>query len=468
MKKTGLFLYIIFLCNVNFAQVQNLKKYIEEGRTFDQIYSKASKFLRKSESNETSEKTKTKKSKIFKYLPEEEFMRLERWAWYWRDRTNVDGTLGDPGMQWELYKEQTAFNPYQRSGLTWKHEGPTSNTGGYWSMGRTTHIDFHPNDSKTFYVAAANGGVWKTTNSGKSYASIGENLPQQPVGIVIVDQKNPNTIFITIGEKDGWWQYGLGVYKTTNGGQTWSPTGLSYKLSDNRVIYGLVMNPFNSNILIASTNNGIFKTTDAGVSWNKVRTEDFSDVKYKIGDPNIVYAARNDYWGSCEVFKSTDGGDNWNQISNFNKQKSSFRLVSTPADPEYLGINASEDGRTAFYLSKNGGNNFEFISSPPENSVLFISPTETGIVYCGSTKIHKSFDGGYSWNTITNWYNDGVLPEVHADHHFVSFTNRTKNEIYFCHDGGLNKYDENTESWEELSNGLPITQFYKMAISTTT
>ncbi|MEP7197660.1 MAG: T9SS type A sorting domain-containing protein [Saprospiraceae bacterium] len=466
MKRLILFFVIAFFYNILNAQVQNLTKYIEQGRTFDEIYSKASKMLRKGQLSEEEEVEKKKRNK--KYVQEEEFMRLERWAWYWKDRTNPDGSLYDPTEQWKLFKSAKSNNEFSRSSLNWKHEGPISNSGGYWAMGRTTHVDFHPTDANTFYVAAANGGLWKTTDSGLSYTSLGESLPQQPVGIVVVDQKNPNNIYITIGEKDGWWQYGLGVYKSTDAGKTWNPTGLSYKLSDNKVIFALAMSPTNSNILIAATNNGIHKTINGGQSWTKVRPENFSDVKFKIDNPNIVYAATNDYYGSCEVFQSSDEGDNWNQISNFNKQKSFFRLVTTYANPNYLGVNASEDGNRSFYLSKNAGQSFEFISNPPENSVLFISPFETDVVYCGYTKIHKSYDGGYSWKTITNWYNDGVLPEVHADHHFVSVNIRKPNELYFCNDGGLNRYDENSEDWQELSNGLPITQFYKMAISSTT
>ncbi|MFN8281368.1 MAG: T9SS type A sorting domain-containing protein [Saprospiraceae bacterium] len=459
-------LALLFSITISNGQVANLKKYIEGGRTFDEIYRKASRLLR--EENE-SENNAQKPGKATRYMPEEEFFRLERWAWYWRDRTHADGTLGDPGEQFKIYQNLKAEQAtYRSSDPAWKHEGPTRNTGGYWAMGRTTHVDFHPTDNKTFFIAAANGGVWKTTNGGQSYTSLGENLPQQAVGIVIVDPRNTSNLYITLGEKDGWWQYGLGVYKSTDGGKTWNPTGLSYKLTDNKVIYGMVMHPQNSNILLASTNNGIYKTVDGAITWTKVRTEDFSDIKYKYNNPNVLYAARNDYWGSCEVFQSTDGGDNWKQITSFNKQKSFFRLVTTPADPEYIGINASEDGQRSFYLSKDGGSKFEFICNPPENAVFFISPYETNVMYCGSVRVHKSYDGGFSWTQLTEYYNDGTHAEVHADHHYVGFHPRDKHLLYFCNDGGLHQYNESIEIWAELSQGLPITQFYKMAISTNT
>ncbi|NOT37632.1 MAG: hypothetical protein HOP11_09680, partial [Saprospiraceae bacterium] len=460
------FILICFLIPIlGSTQAQDLQKYIEKGKTFPQIYNKASKMISK---GKLSKNEKAKKYKEGQIIEEDgDYQRLERWAWYWRDRLNSDGSFMEPEDQRLIYKQYATENAHLRSNPQWKHEGPVRNSGGYWAMGRTTHIDFHPTNSSIFFVAAANGGLWKTIDGGLSYISLGEDLPQQPVGTVIVDPRNPNTIYITIGEKDGWWQYGLGVYKSIDGGTSWKPTGLSFKLNEQRVIYALSMDPSNSKNLIAATNKGIYKTQDGGVLWTRVRTEDFSDVKYKIGNSNILYAARNDYWGSCEIFQSTDGGTNWTQLSNFNIQRNFMRIQLTPANPEFIAVNASEDGKPKLYLSKNGGQKFDFISNLPENYVLFLSPTQEDVMYCGFVKVHKSYDGGYSWKEVTSWWNDGKNPEVHADHRFVSFDPRRKNHIYFCNDGGVHQYDENSETWKELSQNLPITQFYKMAISTT-
>ncbi|MCC6816751.1 MAG: T9SS type A sorting domain-containing protein [Saprospiraceae bacterium] len=456
-------LYILIFNYVLNSQSNSIIKYFDYTKKFEEVYSKTQKTIVK----EIKKNHKRKKLKPSEIIEEDgDLQKLERWAWYWRDRLNEDGTFSNQSDQLTTYKQYRDATQYLRNTPIWKHEGPTQNSGGYWAMGRTTHVDFHPTNTNIFFVAAANGGLWKTVDAGLTYTSLGENLPQQPVGIVIIDPRNPNTIYITIGEKEGWWQYGLGVYKSTDGGINWKPTSLSYKLTENRVIYGLEMNPKNSNILIAASNKGIFRTTDGGITWSTIKTGDFSDVKFKTDNPDVVYVARNDYWGSCEVLKSTDGGLTFNQISNFNIQKNFIRLQVTPANPELLAVNASEDGKPKLYLSKNAGLSFEYISNLPENTIFFMSPTQEDVMYSGYVKVHKSYDGGYSWQEITSWWNDGKNPEVHADHHFVAYNKRANNELYFCNDGGIHRYEENLEQWTELSQNLPITQFYKMAIST--
>ncbi len=469
MKLYHILFYIIVFCNVSFAQIQQLREFKAEGHTFKELYQKADQLIPKHKLDNPEFRKAFREGKLDGVFLDDKRVSLERWAWYWRDRLNEDGSFGDLFKQSELYNA-IANGPGKlspRNALVWKHEGPVRNTGGYWGMGRTTHIAFHPTQPNTWFVAAPNGGVWKTTNNGSSFTSLGEALPIQRVGIILVDPKSPNTIYISLGEKEGWWQYGMGIYKSTNGGTTWTPTGLNWKLTDNKVLYALEMDPVNTNILIAATNNGIYRTTNGGTSWDKSRTEDFSDVKFKPNNSNIVYAARNDYWGSCEVFKSLDGGVTFNQISNFVEVKSSMRLAVTLADPEFLGVNRSVDGVRKFDLSKNSGSSFEFISNLPENAVMEFSPNNTNLMYCGGVDIHKSTDGGRTWNQATIWYNRGDLPEVHADHHSVVYNPYNKDEIFICCDGGIYKYTESTKSWKEFQNGLPITQFYKMAISTT-
>ncbi len=473
LMKRGVILFIILMLSAaSYSQVKVLQDYIEKGHNFQEICKKAEKMIKKNKLDEEEYREhrfrKGEASNERDFLDDEK-LKFERWKWYWRDRVLEDGSFPDLGRQWALYKQiKVQCGLQSRVALNWKHEGPVRNTGGYWGMGRTTHVSFHPTQANTFYVASPNGGIWKTLDGGKTYTSIAEDLPYQPVGIVLVDPMSPNTIYATLGEKEGWWQYSMGVYKTTNGGASWTATGLNWKLTDNKVIYALEMNPENHLVLIAATSDGIYKTFNGGNSWTRIRTENYSDVKYKPGDTSIVYAALNDYWGTSNVFKSTDGGNNFQKTSDFGLQKVFLKFATTLANPEYLGVNMSVDGARRLYLSSNSGQSFEYISDMPENLVLYFSQTNASIVYCGSVVIYKSTNGGKDWTQITNWWNAGNgLPEVHADHHFITHHPLNKNDLFFSCDGGVYRYHENTGQWDELVNGLPVTQFYKMDISMT-
>ncbi|MBK9272147.1 MAG: hypothetical protein IPM48_11175 [Saprospiraceae bacterium] len=466
MKSITFSLFIIISSNILVAQKQKLQKFIEEGHSFNEIYQRADQMIRLHPLEDRNYRKEFQDGKHDKELQDNDRLRLERWAWYWRDRLNEDGSFPDLQAQLEVYKKVRSQSNYRNSPV-WKHEGPIRNTGGYWGMGRTTHIDFHPSQNATFFVAAPNGGLWKTTDGGRNYVSLGEDLPQQPVGVVIVDPKNANNIYISLGEKEGWWQYGLGVYKSTDGGQSWKTTGLSWRLTENKVLFNMVMNPRNSNILFAATNNGLYKTFNGGNSWVKVLNDNYSDVVFKPGDTSVVYAAKNDYWGSCEVYKSTDGGNNFTQVSSFNTQKAFLKFAVTEASPNWLGVNASQDNAKRFFLSTNEGASFNYVSDLPENLVFFISQINPQVMYTGFVNAFKSTDGGKTWNQLTHWHGGTPYPEIHADQRYMSCHPRNKNEIYFCNDGGVYRYDENTNQWTELVNNLPITQFYKMAISNT-
>ena len=94
-------------------------------------------------------------------------------------------------------------------------------------MGRTTCTAFDPFDPNVFYVGAPNGGIWKTTDGGLTYAALGDQLPFVSAGSIVVDFNDPNILYVSTGDAVGWWNYSMGVYKSTDGGATWNPTPLS-------------------------------------------------------------------------------------------------------------------------------------------------------------------------------------------------------------------------------------------------
>ena len=394
-----------------------------------------------------------------------ELIKFKRKQYYWQHRVNEDGTLPDMNARFEIYKslQNQSLNKKTRS-TAWKNISQTSTSGGYDGMGRLLSIAFHPTDTTIFYVGASIGGIWKTTTGGNSWTPLGDNLPYCSVGNIVVDFNNTSTLYVTVGQNQGWWEYGLGIYKSTNGGQTWAATTQVTNFTDAVVYYKLMMSPNNNTILYSAQSNGFWKSVDAGVTWSKMVTGSYIDFEFKPNNPNTIYLSKKET--GSEIFKSIDAGITWNPITSFGISNNTMEIAVTPLDSNYIGLGTDGAGVKSFYLSTDGGNNFVLKNNNiDDNAVVHFSNSNKNKVYCGYVSNYRSTNGGTTWTQFTNWYNDGVLPEVHADNQFALANPLLPNYIYYCNDGGLYRYNESTNTWKDLSNGLIITQFYKIANS---
>ncbi|MCU0430856.1 MAG: hypothetical protein MUF42_12905 [Cytophagaceae bacterium] len=389
-----------------------------------------------------------------------EYVKFKRWEWYWRDRVLPDGSFPDLASLESTNKEARSMKQAAAGGA-WSCFSQTNTTGGYNGMGRATSIAFHPSNPDIYYVGAPIGGIWKTTNRGASYTALGDQLLFVSVGEIQIDYNNPNTIYISIGDNTGWWNPSLGVMKSTDGGLTWANTGLSFTFNAGVAIYRLEISPTNSNVLIAATTNGIYRTTNGGTNWTQVRAGSHGDVKFRPGDGNTVYAASDDYWGNSNVYRSNDGGVNWTQVSNFNTTNSFLRINVSAANNNKI-VAIITNGRD-FYVSNDQGNTWTQRTDVPEDAFLYISPVDANVIYSGYVNVYRSNDNGGTWTKITHWHGGMPEPEVHADHHYAKHNPADGNIMYFCCDGGIYKHQEQTNNWWELNNSLVITQFYRLA-----
>ncbi len=398
-------------------------------------------------------------------VPDNDYVKYKRWEWYWKSRIMPDGSFPDLMNNQRIFQDaKNSVDDSRDLTSPWTNINQTSGDGGYNGMGRATSIAFHPTDPDIFYVGAPIGGIWKTTDGGETYSAIGDSLPYVSVGNICVDHQNPDILYITIGDHSGWWNYGLGVYKSTDGGQNWFPTANISSFTNSVAYLKMVMNPLNSQELFVAQTNGLFRTQDGGNTWDIVRDGSHHDVVYKPGSDAVVYCATDDYWGSSEVYTSIDNGENWSQSSDFNMTANYIKLTVTPAQPEFLGIQSSAAGAMDYYSSFDSGLTVDYISMMPEDGVIFFSPQYQDLVYCGFVVVYRSEDGGFGWNQITDWWDSGDFVEVHADNRYVAYHPLT-NEIYFCNDGGVYKYNEDIDLWTELTAGLVITQYYRIAVS---
>jgi len=459
MNKFFLVLFVLFIGYMH-SNAQNFRERIgaTPSDNFYSICEKADAYFNRSLSGPVLKAHSTP------HFSDSEYNEYQRWKWYWHTRVDESGNFPDVVA---VQQEADAMLYGQRTEVvaTWSCISQTSAAGGYNGMGRTTCVAFHPTNPNEYYVGAPIGGLWKTTDNGVTWTPLTDALPYVSVGSCVIDPTNPQIMYISVGDHVGWWNYSLGVYKTTDGGLTWSPTGISWTLAQGRAIAKLEMDPLNAQVIYAATTNGLYKTSNGGTSWTIVHTGDHSDIEFEPGTSNI-YAAKYDYWGSSEVYRSTNGGTTWTTLTSFGINYNHIRIAVTPANPAKLAIQCSE-GNRPLYLSTNYGSTINYVSDCPEDAILFISPTDQNKIYCGYMYVYQSTDNGATWNMLTYWYYNPPYAEVHADQHNVIYSNLNLDKLYFCNDGGLYHYSETANAWGDISNGLVITQFYKIALSQT-
>lgn len=451
MKKI-LSTFILSLCFLQFfaQEKKSLKHHLQGKTNFIEIKNIAHTYF---ENDNTKWKTQN----------DNEYIAYMRWEWFWESRVNPDGSFPDLNAQYEIYKKLQ--NKKTRSN-DWKNISQKTSVSGYNGMGRLVNIAFHPTDTNIFYVAAPIGGIWRTADGGNTWTPLGDQLPHTSVGNIIVHPDTPSILYITVGKNEGWWEYGLGIYKSTDEGQTWTPTAQTSNFTQAIVYYKILMDTLNPQVIYSAQSDGLWKTQNGGNSWYKIRNGTYNDIEFKPYNTNTLYVSKYDYWGSSEVYRSTDTGATWTKISNFAQTQNSIEMTITLADSNYLGVGINGNSSNKFYLSTDGGDTFILKNSNIDDNIsIVISPTVKDRVYCGYVSNWRSNNAGASWVQITNWYNDGVLAEVHADNHHTAVNPLNKKYIYFCNDGGLYRYNEQTQQWKDLSNGLIITEFYKIAVS---
>jgi photosystem II stability/assembly factor-like uncharacterized protein len=424
--------------------------------------------------------------------------QFKRWEWYWQTRVLPNGNFPETGKNLKEFANYTALkkNPSGRkdnmenlivdlqSG-TWQSIAQTNSAGGYDGIGRVNCVAYHPTDINTFYVGTPGGGIWKTTNGGSSWTPLSDNISQAGVTAIVIHPTNPNTIYIGTGDGYGHFDVkGIGVLKSIDGGVTWQNTGLSWTIPQQLVVSAMAMSPSNTSVLIAATNVGLYKTTDAGATWVLLRSGRHNDVKYKPGDGNTLYAALTS--PSANIVRSIDGGATWTQVTsfyNFNR----INIAVTPANTNVVAAIASLSEGSGFgglYYSNNSGASFELRSSSPNvlsypelgnedgglgwyALCIAISPNNANNVLVGSVNTWGSTNGGVNWTLKTHWSGAPGVPTIHADKHYLAFNPLNPGMVIQCNDGGIYKSTDGGTSWQDITNGLAITMYYRISSAQT-
>lgn len=489
MKKTNIILIVTFLLSIQMGFSQPwMENITSENPTFQEIQTAF---------NEYWKDKPVEKGKGFK--------PFKRWEWYWESRLLPNGEFPSPSITWdEFHKYYSQRNQNaQRSAQStanWTFSGPSSSNGGYSGLGRINCMAFHPTDPNTFWVGTPAGGLWKTTNGGTDWTTSTDNLPVLGVSDIAVHPTNPNILYIATG--DGDWGGGLlngrghtksiGVLKSIDGGLSWNTTGLNWNVTDVKLMSRILINPSNPSIILVAASDGIWRTSDGGETWSNVLPGyHFKDLEFKPGDPTVIYASTFDLNGGAIIFRSINSGVSW-WVSSQPSNVVRIALAVTPNNPELvdaLCVNTSY-GLAGLWRSSNSGASFsQYFTSNSSNNLLHssynasgtggqgyydlayaINPSNASDFWLGGINTWNSLNGGLNWN-IKNFWNSNTtqnpnnIPVVHADKHFIVFHPLVPGTIFECNDGGLYKTIDNGNTWSDLSNGLQISQMYKIGVS---
>ncbi len=375
------------------------------------------------------------------------------------------------------------------SNSNWKPLGPTNvpiilSNGKNRGVGRINAIAFDPYDQNIIYVGSPGGGFWKSIDGGANWVTTSDDLPVLGVSSIAVDPSNTDIIYIATGDANASDTYSIGVLKSIDQGDTWSTTGLSYNVSANKRVNKILINPNNTDSVFAATNTNIMLSVDGGISWNNCAPLGrWRDIEFMPGNPNIVYAAKQSSGGS-NVYRSLDGGGNWSVINNGVASSGKYRplIAVTPINPNviYALYSASDYSFHGIYKSIDGGNNWSLQSNSPNilgrdtdgtgtggqswyDLSLGVSNNNENHLFVGGINLWESTDGGANW-TIEASSGNGNYAYMHVDQHCLEFHPIT-NVPYAGNDGGLYKYLDNLNNWIDISDGLEISQFYKLGLS---
>jgi photosystem II stability/assembly factor-like uncharacterized protein len=352
--------------------------------------------------------------------------------------------------------------------------------------GRITAIEGINSESRKIYVGTAGGGVWRSTNAGASFKPVFDKYCQS-IGAIAIDQSNPTTIYVGTGESNmrNSVSIGNGMYKSTDAGENWVRIGLD----STEHISKIIVDPKNSNTIYVavpgalwsdSPHRGLYKSTDAGKTWNKILYVDektgCADIAINPNQTNIIYATtwqfrRKAYSfesggkGSA-LYKSEDGGKNWRKITKGLPEGDFGRvaLALAPSAPENL-LAIVESNNTGLFISSDHGETWKpqsatvnVVSRPFYFSTLVIDPKDNKRVYRPAFQFSYSDDGGYSFNDAS--YDGGW---VHSDHHALWIDPNNTSHMFLGTDGGVYISNDRGATWIYCQN-LPVGQFYHVAV----
>ncbi len=378
----------------------------------------------------------------------------------------------------EIKKEKTILEKTSFSGLKFRSLGPAI------TSGRISDFAMHPDNPKIYYVATSSGGVWKTVNAGTTYKPIFDGQGSYSIGCATIDPTNPSVIWIGSGENNNQRSvaYGDGVYKSVDGGSSWTNMGLK----DSEHIGSVVVHPEDGNTVYVAAigplwnsggDRGVYKTIDGGQTWERILEIDkhtgVNEVVMDPRNPDILYATAYQrrrhvftYIGGgpgSAIYRTTNGGASWTKSNKGLPSGDLGRigLSISPADPEIIyGIVEASDDKGGLYRSTNRGVSWEkrgsYSTSGNYYQEIVADPKNPDKLYAMDTWMKYSIDGGKTFRNVGE-------DTKHVDNHCMWIDPGDTDHFIVGCDGGIYETWDHAKTWHFKAN-LPVIQFYKVAV----
>jgi photosystem II stability/assembly factor-like uncharacterized protein len=406
------------------------------------------------------------------------YKQYERWKYEQQFHLHEDGTFINRASEFQAYQAvlpalQNNAQKERKSPTPWKELGPyswTRTSGWNPGVGRLTSVAVHPSDEKTIYVSSPGGGLWKTVDGATSWSPLLDSVNSAWMDFfnLCIAPSEPTTIYAGLNQG--------GVLKSTDAGITWKacaggPNG----------IRKILVYPSSADTLFVAAINGLFRSINGGKNWTITKSGEFQDVEYLSNSPNVLIASTPNNF----VVRSTDLGASWTNI----KLASSGRtlLAVSPSNNNIVyAVQArgnlfgrfyrSEDAGLTFNTTiigdhKKGTNFFGYSPMATDSAgqatydmAICVNPKNPDEVHIAGVACWKTLDGGFSFTVETAWNLPNSIGYNHSDVHGLEWIN---DNIYSVSDGGVYISKNQGNDWKDLSSGLGIRQFYRIACAKT-